>query len=103
MIFERLYDSDLAQSSFLIGCSDTKRALVVDPRRDLQPYVELARQHGLTITDVAETHIHADYLSGGRELARATGATFWFSAEGDASWQYRGLDELEAKALHDGE
>lgn len=103
MIFERLYDSDLAQSSFLIGCPDTQKALVVDPRRDLEPYLELARGHGLTITDVAETHIHADFLSGGRELARATGATFWHSAEGDASWQYSGLDALAAKALHDGD
>ncbi|RVU43188.1 MBL fold metallo-hydrolase [Lujinxingia sediminis] len=103
MIFERLYDSDLAQSSFLIGCSDTGKALVVDPRRDLEPYFRLAREHDLTITDVAETHLHADFLSGGRELARATGARFWHSAEGDESWQYSGLDGLDAQAMLDGD
>ncbi|RAL20788.1 MBL fold metallo-hydrolase [Lujinxingia litoralis] len=103
MILERLYDSDLAQASFLIGCPDTQRALVVDPRRDLEPYLALARAQGLTITDVAETHIHADFLSGARELALATGATFWHSAQGGETWRYQGLSELRARPLQDGQ
>ena len=103
MIFHRFYDDDLAQASFLIGCSKTKEALVVDPRRDYEIYLHCARQEGLTITTVAETHIHADYLSGARELARALQATLVVSAEGDRTWQYQGLEDFEHRLLQDGE
>lgn len=99
MLLERLYDTDLAQASFVIASTDARRALVVDPRRDIQEYLDLAAKHGLTITDVTETHIHADYLSGTRELAAATGATIHVSGEGGADWQY-GFD---ARTMHDGD
>ena len=64
MLFERIYDEDLAQASYFIGCQATGEAIVVDPRRDARAYVEKADQHGMRITAVTETHIHADYLSG---------------------------------------
>jgi hydroxyacylglutathione hydrolase len=72
-MFQRFFEEGLAQSSFLIGCGRTRRAVVIDPRRDAAIYVDAARQHGLTITHVIETHIHADFVSGARELA-AVGA-----------------------------
>src|SRR5438874_13833812 len=72
-MFQRFFEEGLAQSSFLIGCGRTRRAVVIDPRRDAGIYVEAARQHGLTITHAIETHIHADFVSGARELA-AVGA-----------------------------
>ena len=66
---------------------------MVDPRRDIQVYQDLAGAHGMTITAVAETHIHADFLSGTRELAAATGATAYVSGEGGDDWQY-GFDAI---------
>ena len=74
MLLERIYDEDLAQASYVIGCQAKNEAMVVDPRRDIQVYLDLAAKNGMTITHVTETHIHADYLSGTRELAHATGA-----------------------------
>lgn len=99
MLLERIYDEDLAQASYLIGCQAKGEALVVDPRRDIAVYQALAAKNGMKITAVTETHIHADYLSGTRELAAATGATMYVSGEGGPDWQY-GFD---AERLHDGE
>lgn len=99
MLFERIYDYDLAHASYFIGCQSSSEAIVVDPSRDLRPYVEMADQHGMTIVTVTETHIHADYLSGTREVARATGATAYVSGEGGQDWQYG----FEAERLHHGD
>lgn len=99
MLIERIYDEDLAQASYFIGCQATGQALVVDPRRDIDVYREMAAKNGMEITAVTETHIHADYLSGTRELAAATGATIHVSGEGGEDWQY----EFEAFRLHDGD
>ncbi len=88
MLLERIYDEDLAQASFVIGCQAKGEALVVDPRRDLDVYLEIAAKNNMTITAVAETHIHADYLSGTRELAARTGATMFVSDEGGPDWTY---------------
>src|SRR4051812_20039576 len=68
-MFQRFYDEGLAQASFLLGCDRTKQAVVVDPRRDASVYVEAARQAGTTIVAAIETHVHADFVSGARELA----------------------------------
>ncbi len=89
MFFKHFYDSDLAQGSYLIGCQASGDAIVVDARRDVDVYLREAAAQGLVITDVTETHIHADYLSGSRELARRTGARLWLSDMGDADWKYR--------------
>lgn len=88
MLLERIYDEDLAQASYLIGCQATGDAIVVDPRRDLGVYLRTAEKNGMRITAVAETHIHADYLSGTRELAARTGATMYVSDEGGPDWTY---------------
>src|SRR5690625_2402918 len=88
MRLDRIYDEDLAQASYLIGCQATGEAVVVDARRDIGEYLELAERHGLRIVAVTETHIHADYLSGTRELAAATGAQIYLSGEGGQDWQY---------------
>ena len=98
MFFKRLYDTDLAQASYLIGCQQNGTAIVVDPVRDVQRYIDLAQQEGLKIVAVTETHIHADYLSGSRELAAQTGAALYLSDEGGPDWQY-GFDH---ESLHDG-
>ena len=88
MLLERIYDEDLAQASYLIGCQAKGEAVVVDGRRDIAVYQELAAKNGMKIVAVTETHIHADYLSGTRELAAATGAKIYVSGEGGPDWQY---------------
>ncbi|NDK31535.1 MBL fold metallo-hydrolase [Nesterenkonia haasae] len=99
MLLERIYDEDLAQASYFIGCQSKGEAVVIDARRDLSDYFDLADRHGMRITAVAETHIHADYLSGTRELAAATEADAYVSGEGGEDWQY-GFD---AKRLNHGD
>lgn len=103
MILERFYDEDLAQASYLIGCDACGEALIVDPNRDAEPYVRAAERKNLRITHVAETHIHADFVSGLRELAARTGAQAYLSDEGDADWKYRFAADDGAVALHDGD
>ncbi|GAA4284289.1 MBL fold metallo-hydrolase [Brevibacterium daeguense] len=99
MLIERIYDHDLSQAAYLLGCQETGEALVVDGRRDVQAFTGLAAANGLRITAVTETHIHADYLSGTREIAEATGAQIYVSGEGGQGWQY-GFD---AQRLHHGD
>ena len=68
-MFQRFFDEGLAQSSFLIACERTREAAIVDPRRDVDLYVTAARRRGLAIVYAIETHIHADFVSGARELS----------------------------------
>ncbi len=86
MFFRQLTDRKLAQYSYLIGCQATREAIVIDPMRDVSVYFELAAAEGLKLTAAAETHIHADFLSGARELAER-GLTIHASAEGGPDWQ----------------
>ena len=89
VIFETVRTDGLAHLSYLVGERSTGRAAVIDPRRDVEVYLELAREHRLTITHAVETHIHADFVSGSRELAARTGmAKVYVSAEGDARYGF---------------
>lgn len=99
MVFKRIYDEGLAQASYFIGCQATGEAVVVDARRDIEVYLREAEAQQMSIRAVTETHIHADYLSGSRELAAATGAPLHLSAEGDAEWRYR----FAHRPLRDGD
>ena len=102
MFFQRFYDDTLAQTSYLIGCAATGEALVVDPNRDAAQYVRAAEAEELRITHVTETHIHADFLSGTRELAHRTGAVMYLSDEGGPGWQYAFGKQGGAVLLKDG-
>ncbi|GAB4290691.1 MAG: MBL fold hydrolase [Ignavibacteriaceae bacterium] len=99
MYFRHIYEKGLAQASYIIGCQATKEAIVVDPRRDIQEYLDIAEKEKLEIKYVTETHIHADFLSGSRELAAATGAELLLSAEGGTEWQY----QFDHKSLTNGD
>jgi len=88
MLLKLLYDTKLAQASYLVGCQRTGEALVIDPNRHVGQYLDAARAEGLRIAHVTETHIHADFVSGARELARAARATLYLSREGGPDWQY---------------
>ena len=93
MILKYFYDKSLAQASYMVGCAKTGEALVIDPSRDVTPYLEAAEAEGLRITHVTETHIHADYVSGTRELSAQTGATMYISDMGDENWKYAFADD----------
>lgn len=99
MFFQHIYEKGLAQASYLLGCQATGEALVIDPRRDIDVYLDIAEKNRLRITHVAETHIHADFLSGARELAAATGARMYLSDEGGPDWQYH----FDHVGLRDGD
>jgi hydroxyacylglutathione hydrolase len=88
MIVHRFFEPVIAQTSYLIGCAAAAEAIVIDPNRDVDQYLRAAEREGLRITHVAETHIHADFASGLRELVHRTGAAAYLSDEGDAQWKY---------------
>lgn len=102
MFFKHFYDGGLAQASYLIGCERTGQALVIDANRDVVQYEAEAEAQGLRITHVSETHIHADYVSGSRELAARTGAQLLLSGEGGRDWQYGFAGESGAHLLRGG-
>lgn len=89
MFFQHVYDKSLAQASYVIGCQAKGEAMVIDAQRDIDVYLEIAQKNNLKITHITETHIHADYLCGSRELAAVTGATLYLSDEGGPDWQYQ--------------
>ena len=103
MIFRRFFDAGLAQASYLIGCESTKDAIVIDPNRDVEQYIAAAAAEKLHIRYVTDTHIHADYVSGARELAHLTGAALHLSAEGGNDWQYAFAAQDGVALLHDGD
>ncbi len=88
MFLQHVYDKSLAQASYFIGCQKAGIAIVIDAKRDVDTYLEIAKQNNMTITHVTETHIHADFLAGTRELAAITGAEMFLSNEGGKEWQY---------------
>jgi hydroxyacylglutathione hydrolase len=103
MLLKRLFDPKLAQASYLVGCTANGEALVIDPNRDIDQYIRAAESESLRITHVTETHIHADFVSGARELAARAGATLYLSDEGDAEWKYDYASEDGAVLLKDGD
>jgi hydroxyacylglutathione hydrolase len=112
MYFERIYEPGLAHASYLVGCQASGTALVIDPKRDVDTYLDIARREHLQIAYATETHIHADFLSGARELSALTGAELLLSDEGGPEWQYAfdhvglrhgqvfAVGRLELKVLH---
>ena len=89
MIVKRFFEALIAQNSYMIGCAAAGEAIVIDPNRDVQRYIDAAENANLRITYVTETHIHADFVSGSRELAHRTGASLCLSDEGDQDWKYQ--------------
>lgn len=104
MFFRQINDRKLAQYSYLIGCQATGEAIVVDPMRDVDQYLDAAAAEGLKLVAAAETHIHADFLSGARELAER-GITIYVSAEGGSDWQSNWLtgSSYKHRLLHNGD
>jgi hydroxyacylglutathione hydrolase len=103
MFLRYIYDEKLAQASYFVACPATGEALVIDPARDITPYTDMAAVNGFTITAAAETHIHADFVSGARQLAENAGATLLVSGEGGPNWQYTYLEDYPHATLQDGD
>ena len=103
MLLKYFYDTALAHASYLIGCQRSGEAIVIDPSRSVDQYLEAAAAEGLRITGSAETHIHADFVSGSRELADRVGAKLYLSDEGPADWKYQFADQQASRLLKDGD
>ena len=105
MLLRQISDPHLSQYGYLIGCQRTGEAIVIDPERDIDIYQALAEREGLRITAVAETHIHADFVSGAREFAAADPSIrLYLSAEGGPDWRSEWALGLPGFVpLHDGD
>jgi hydroxyacylglutathione hydrolase len=102
MIFQRFFDPKLAQASYLLACPSSREALLLDPNRAVDVYLQAAQTDGLRIAHVAETHIHADFVSGARELSHRTGARLYLSGAGGTDWSYRYATDSHATLLKEG-
>jgi glyoxylase-like metal-dependent hydrolase (beta-lactamase superfamily II) len=102
VIFSQHYLGCLSHASYLVGDETSGRAVVVDPQRDVSAYLSDASSRGLSITQVIETHFHADFVSGHLELAAQTGAEICYgAAAGDTSFPMRRLPDGERLVLGD--
>src|SRR5687767_14194014 len=101
MLVRRSFNEKLARSAYLVV--DQGRALVIDPTRDVSVYVDAALRDNARIVAVTETHIHADFVSGARELAERTGALLYLSDMGDADWKYAFASDANVRLLRDGD
>ena len=91
MIYRRVYDRALAQASYLVGCPETREAILIDPERDIDRYEREAEEEGVRIVAVAETHHHADFVSGVRAFAATRPVQVLLSGMGEpAGWTARG-------------
>ncbi|MGB3716886.1 MAG: rhodanese-like domain-containing protein [Candidatus Promineifilaceae bacterium] len=102
MLLRYFYDQKLAQASYFVGCQETNEAIVIDPARFVDQYLELAETEGMRIVGATETHIHADFVSGVREIADRTGATLYLSDNGDEFWKYAFAGEYLYEPLKEG-
>ncbi|MBT2571499.1 MBL fold metallo-hydrolase [Planococcus sp. ISL-110] len=103
MLLKYFYDSNLAQASYMVGCQQSNEAVIIDPARDIAPYVEAAKKEGMKIIGSFETHIHADFVTGSRELASQEGAKMYLSDEGSADWKYENLEHIPHQLVKDGD
>ncbi|HEX6981746.1 MAG TPA: MBL fold metallo-hydrolase [Balneolaceae bacterium] len=104
MYFKQIFEEKLAQYAYLIGCQKTKEAIIIDPMRDIDRYYDLAKKERLNIVAAADTHIHADYLTGLREFAE-DGVQILASDEGGKDWKYEWLagSDYNYRLLKDGD
>jgi hydroxyacylglutathione hydrolase len=110
MLLERYYDDSLAQASYLIGCERSREAIIIDPNRDVDRYIQAAAAHRMRIAYVTETHIHADYLSASAQLAAMIpgqdghdAPRLLLSAYGGEDWSYRYGARVGARMLNNGD
>jgi hydroxyacylglutathione hydrolase len=105
MYFRQVTDPHLAQNAYVLGCQASGEALVIDPERDVDRYVAAAARDGLRLVAAAETHIHADFLSGSRQLAARGVERVYLSDLGGEDWRYRWTAGVscDVRRLRDGD
>lgn len=104
MYFKQFFDDKLAQYAYLVGCQANGTAVIIDPMRDIDQYIDHAANQNLTIVAAVDTHIHADYISGLREFAER-GVKVYASDEGDKDWKYEWLkgSNYDYELMKDGD
>lgn len=112
MYFKLVYDKSLIQASYVIGRQKTGIATVIDPKRDVDTYLKIARENNFKITHIQETDIHADFLCDSRKLSAITKGELDLSDEGNKGWKYEfphnegkhgdiiKIEEIAIQALH---
>jgi glyoxylase-like metal-dependent hydrolase (beta-lactamase superfamily II)/rhodanese-related sulfurtransferase len=99
MFFKQILVEGMGCLSYLIGCPKAKTACVVDPQREVTGYLDLARQNGMKITRIFETHIHADHISGNMELQAMTGADIFLMAGTPVTYEHQTVEEGETLTI----
>ena len=95
MYFKQITVPGLGCNSYVIGCPGARQAVVVDPKRDVQEYMDISRDEGMKITHIIETHVHADHVSGNQELKSRTGAPIYYGAGTPVTFDHKELKEGE--------
>lgn len=93
MYFKQITVPGLGCNSYVIGCPGAKQAVVVDPKRDVQDYMDISRDEGMKITHIIETHVHADHVSGNQELKSRTGAAIYYGEGTPVTFDHKELKE----------
>lgn len=93
MYFKQITVPGLGCNSYVIGCPGARQAVVVDPKRDVQDYMDISRDEGMKITHIIETHVHADHVSGNQELKSRTGADIYYSEYAPVTFDHKKLKE----------
>ncbi len=93
MYFKQITVPGLGCNSYVIGCPGARQAVVVDPKRDVQDYMDISRDEGMKITHIIETHVHADHVSGNQELRSRTGADICYSEYAPVEFDHKKLKE----------
>lgn len=93
MYFKQVTVTGLGCNSYIIGCPGAKQAVVVDPKRDVQDYMDISRDEGMKITHIIETHVHADHISGNQELKSRTGADIYYGEGSPVKFDHKILKE----------
>jgi hydroxyacylglutathione hydrolase len=99
MFVQQLFVKGIAHSSYLLGGTST--CAIVDPRRDVQIYIDAAEDMGMTITHILETHLHADFVSGHLDLAEKTGAGIYVPKKGECTFKHKSLSDGDTFAIED--
>jgi hydroxyacylglutathione hydrolase len=99
MYLQQFFIDGLGCASYMVGCQSKGIAAVVDPQRDVQPYLDAANAHGLTITHIIETHLHADHVSGNTDLAARTGAQIFIHQAAEAEFPHQAINDGDVLQL----
>jgi hydroxyacylglutathione hydrolase len=99
MILRQFLHTDPVGVSYLFGCGGKAAGAVVDPVGDIQPYLQAAESTGMRIQFVIDTHVHADHLSAGRQLAKAAGAEYVLSSNADVSFSFKAVKDGDVLPL----